>query len=197
MQCLYIAIARRRHNTLQHLDAPITRTNLLILSSSKFCLIVKLQLLSTIIIMSEFMAVNLRGRGRSSDAKDGLRCHKFYMQYIPTRMKNACYLSYLTFDRTNQQEPDDQLMCMTQPVLSLQLVALYVLIPSSEMHPFPCLPGVQRAPANGPFLANQCLCHAPVSSFFQLVKSSAPSGEFVRNVLQGWSLWQFNPTQLL
>ncbi len=38
------------------------------------CVCVMLYLLST---TSEFMAVNLRGRGRSPEAKDGLRCHKF------------------------------------------------------------------------------------------------------------------------
>ncbi len=32
--------------------------------------------------------------------------------YIPTGMKNACYLSYLTFDTTNyqSQEPKDKLV---------------------------------------------------------------------------------------
>ncbi len=42
--------------------------------------------------------------------------------YIPTGMKNACYLSYLiTFDTTSyqSQEPKDKLVRMTQPVLSL------------------------------------------------------------------------------
>ncbi len=36
-------------------------------------------------------------------------------------MKNACYLSYLTFDTTSyqSQEPNDNLVRMTQPVLSL------------------------------------------------------------------------------
>ncbi len=32
-------------------------------------------------------------------------------------MKNACYLSYLTFDNQSQ-EPKDKLVRMTQPVLS-------------------------------------------------------------------------------
>ncbi len=41
--------------------------------------------------------------------------------YIPTGMKNACYLSYLTFDTTSyqSQEPKDKLVPMSQPVLSL------------------------------------------------------------------------------
>ncbi len=35
--------------------------------------------------------------------------------------KNACYLSYLTLDTTSyqSQEPNDNLVRMTQPVLSL------------------------------------------------------------------------------
>ncbi len=39
--------------------------------------------------------------------------------YIPTGMKNACYLSYLTFDTTSyeSQEPNDNLVHNTQPVL--------------------------------------------------------------------------------
>ncbi len=41
--------------------------------------------------------------------------------YIPTGMKNACYLSYLTFDTTSyqSQELKDKLVRMTQPALSL------------------------------------------------------------------------------
>ncbi len=41
--------------------------------------------------------------------------------YIPTGMKNACYLSYLTLDTTSYQSqgPNDNLVRMTQPVLSL------------------------------------------------------------------------------
>ncbi len=40
--------------------------------------------------------------------------------YIPTGMKNACYLSYLTYTTSYQsQEPNDKLLRMTQPVLSL------------------------------------------------------------------------------
>ncbi len=70
------------------------------------------------------MAVNLRGRGRSPEAKDGLRCLMYIVDnkcYIPTGMKNACYLSYLTFDTTSyqSQELKDKLVRMTQPVLSL------------------------------------------------------------------------------
>ncbi len=38
-------------------------------------------------------------------------------------MKSACYLSYLTFDTTSymyqSQEPNDNLVRITQPVLSL------------------------------------------------------------------------------
>ncbi len=36
-------------------------------------------------------------------------------------MKNACYLSYLTFDTTSyqSQKPKDKLVRVTQPVLSL------------------------------------------------------------------------------
>ncbi len=45
--------------------------------------------------------------------------------YIPTGMKNACYLSYLTFNTTSyqSQEPKDKLVRMTQAVLSLYTVA--------------------------------------------------------------------------
>ncbi len=41
--------------------------------------------------------------------------------YIPTRMKNTCYLSYLTFDTTSyqSQEPNDKRVRMTQPVTKL------------------------------------------------------------------------------
>ncbi len=64
------------------------------------------------------MAVNLRGRGRSPEAKDG-----FYVAINSDVVDNKCYiptgmnLSYLTFSYQSQ-EPDDKLVRMTQPVLS-------------------------------------------------------------------------------
>ncbi len=53
-------------------------------------------------------------------AKVYVAINSYVVNNIPTGMKNACYLSYLTFDTTSyqSQEPKDKLVRMNQPVLS-------------------------------------------------------------------------------
>ncbi len=80
-----------------------------------------LKLVST---TSEFMAVSLEDEGEAPRPRmvyvvinSDVVNNKCYI-YIPTGMKNACYP---TFDTTSyqSQEPNDNLVRMTQPVLSL------------------------------------------------------------------------------
>ncbi len=85
--------------------------------------------------------------------------------YIPTGMKNTCYLSYLTFDTTSyqSQEPNDKRVRSAKLIAHVIALRRLLHASSSEPHPFPCLPGIQRAPPTHPFLANQCLCQCQAS----------------------------------